>query len=290
MIKLADRLQEPLRTWRPASPEARHGIGAYLGWIRHLPLLSRDDEARLFRELRQGRTASARETARHALVRGNLRLVVKVALAYRGYGVAIDDLVSEGNLGLLKAIDHFDCARGTRFATCAVWWIRQEVRRALDRQVGQVRIPTHLRERIRHYRSLCGQLGRSAEHAETMRECGVGARAADSIRRVGGFREVSLQSPALMPDGDDGRSLAETLPDTSLAPDRLAAEAEHRRLLQHLLSGLEPRARTVIRLRYGLDGETPASLEKVASRVGLSRERVRQIQEETLAQMQARVG
>jgi RNA polymerase primary sigma factor len=287
MIKLADHVQEPLRQRRPSGPAARHGIGAYLAWIRDLPLLSRDDEARLFRELRHGRTAAAREAAKHAVVRANLRLVVKVALAYRGYGVAIDDLVSEGNLGLLKAVDRFDHERGVRFATYAVWWIRQEVRRALDQQVGQVRIPTHLRERIRHYRSLCGQLGRIAEDDETMQTCGVGRRAASDIRRVGGFHEISLQAPAMARNERDGRDLGESLPDTSLSPERLAVDGEHHRLVNRLMAGLAPRARVVIRLRYGLDGTAPASLEKIAARVGLSRERVRQIQQETLAQLQA---
>lgn len=284
MIKLADHVEPPFPRHRPSGAAVKYGLNAYLASIRDLPLLSREEEQRLFREMRHGRPA-IREEAKNAIIRGNLRLSVKVALAYRDYGVPVCDLVSEGNLGLLKAVDRFDPDRGVRFATYAVWWIRQDVRRALDQQCGQVRIPTHLRERIRRYRSLRGTLGRAPEDAETMQECGINLNSAGEVRRTEQFREISLHAPT---HPEDDRELRERIPDSTLSPEHLAIEAEHHRLIHHLLAGLDERARTVIQLRFGLDGAPPVSLEKIAGRIGLSRERVRQIQLDSLSWLQAK--
>jgi RNA polymerase primary sigma factor len=281
MIKLANHVEPPLPRRRPAGAAVKYGMDAYLASIRNLPLLSREEEQRLFREMANGSPAVCAE-AKNAIIRANLRLVVKVALAYRDYGVPVCDLVSEGNLGLLKAVDRFDPDRGVRFSTYAVWWIRQDVRRALDQQCGQVRIPTHLRERIRHYRTLHGVLGRPPEDAETMRECGVNRHSAEEVRRTAQFREISLHAPA---HPQDECELRERIPDSTLCPERLAVEAEHRRLVKHLLAGLDERSRMVIQLRFGLSGSAPVSLEKIADRIGLSRERVRQIQQETLSRL-----
>jgi RNA polymerase primary sigma factor len=287
MIKLADHVYPPLPQRRPAGSAVKYGLDAYLASIRDLPLLSREEEQRLFREMSDGRCPAVRDEAKNAIIRGNLRLVVKVALAYRDYGVSICDLVSEGNLGLLKAVDRFDPDRGVRFATYAVWWIRQEVRRALDQQCGQVRIPTHLRERIRRYRTLRGTLGRAPEDTETMQECGVNRHSAGEVRRTEQFCEISLHAPT---HPEDDRDLHERIPDSTLSPERLTIEAEDHHLVKRLLAGLDDRARTVIQLRFGLDGAPPVSLEKIADRIGLSRERVRQIQLETMSQLQAQVA
>jgi len=269
---------------RPSSPRlaSRHGLDQYLAELRRVPLLTPVEERRQFRELRHGSPA-AQAAARETIIQANLRLVVKVALAYRDFGVPLGDLVSDGNLGLLKALDRFDSRRGVRFATYAIWWIRQEVRRALDRQLGPVRLPTHLRERLRRYRGLQSQMGRVPDESKIMSACRLGRHAAAELQRAGRFHEVSLQETVA--EGSD-RSLAETLPDSSLAPDQLAIEAETRRLVGRLLRDLDERARMVLRLRFGLASE-PVSLERIAGLVGLSRERVRQIQQESLAQLQA---
>ena len=257
-------------------------MDAYLHEIGRLPLLTAAQERELARALRSGDAG-----ARAALVASNLRLVVSIARQFVRRGLTMQDLVGEGNLGLIRAADKFDPEAGYRFSTYATWWIMQSIRLALRSQVRVVRIPNHtldrLALRLRTRTRLLETLGREPSEAELCLALGLGGAAArrmlDSVETAG--RRVASLSTA--PSEEDTASLGDLIADERLAApgEALDAHEEVRRMLS-LIGVLDTRRREVLALRFGMTGGEPLTLDEIGRRLGLTRERVRQLEQQAL--------
>jgi RNA polymerase primary sigma factor len=270
---------EPAPGWyAPASVDA---LDLYLAQIGRTPLLTKHEEQQLAQRIEAGD-----EAAKRRMVEANLRLVVSIAKKYRGHGVGFLDLIQEGTIGLVRAVEKFEWRRNLKFSTYATWWIRQAVQRAVANQSRTIRVPVHVHDRIRKIdrarRTLEAKLGREATDEEVAKEAKLSlneVRDADQLRP----KMVSLQRPT----GEDGDSeLGDMIADqsgedvTDTVDERLRNEA-----LERALEMLTPRTRRIIELRYGLGGGEPMLLEAVGREVGLTRERVRQLEQEALAQL-----
>jgi RNA polymerase primary sigma factor len=253
----------------PAPPDIHDGLAAYMTELGRHPLLDPDEERRLAWAVRAGdRRAALR------LVEANLRLVVAIARRYAGCGVPFADLVQEGNIGLLQAVDGFDPERGCRFSTYAFWCIRHAVRQAAAEQGRLIRVPPATAEAMDRLRRAAGQLapvlGREPSAAELADELGTSAERVDRLAR--------LSRPALPLDGLEPRH-----PGASPADEVVLAAL--RVDLYAMLARLTARQRRVLRLRFGLVDGRRCSLEEIGRRMGLSRERIRQIEKEALARL-----
>ena len=253
---------------------SRANLGVYLAEIARIPLLTREEEHALAERLRAGD-----EAAKQRMIEANLRLVVQIARRYLNRGLPLPDLIEEGNLGLLRAVEKFEPARGTRFSTYATWWIRQAITRALANQARTIRLPVHvellLTRYMREQRRLTQALGRPPTTDELARALGTSEREIDELEEVR-QHPVSLDAPA----GPDSTA---TLGD--LIADRLGTGADtfvdlfrQRADLVAVLDDLAPNERTVLRRRFGLEGDEPETLETIGQRLSLSRERVRQLE------------
>jgi RNA polymerase sigma factor (sigma-70 family) len=232
---------------------------------------------------------SARDEARNDFVRHNLKLVIVFAKGFRGLGVSFPDLIQEGNLGLLRAIELFDPDRGLKFSTYALWWVRQSLVRAVQKQGRSVRLPSHVHERLyrvsRASDRLAGKLGRRPTSGELGREAGLGAERVDQLRALQRM-PVSLDQP---PDSNGVRALHEVLPDPDVtSPLELDDAARDRRAVEDLLAGLDARERAVITHRFGFNGKERVTLQHVARELGVSREWVRQIERQALSKLRRR--
>jgi RNA polymerase primary sigma factor len=253
----------------------------YVRDIDRTPLLSAAEEQRLAWEISQGNWE-----ARDQLVRANLRLVVRIARRYTGAGLDIQDLIAEGNLGLVRAAEAFDAALNTRFSTYAVYWIHQSMRRALSNVARTVRIPAYAIELIRKWRRattrLVQELGRTPTEEEVAASLKVSPKKLGIIHRA--LRIYNGQTEG---EGADSEvSLDDLQPDAGPpCPGAAAALADELHLVLHHLDRLEERPATVLRLRYGLGGEAPLTLKDIGQRLGLTRERVRQIEVQALTNL-----
>ncbi|MDF1501362.1 RNA polymerase sigma factor RpoD/SigA [Roseisolibacter sp. H3M3-2] len=272
-------------TSRPARPRRqRDGEDALDQYFRDMgayPLISPDEEAALARRIRVGD-----QGALDKLVCSNLRFVVSVAKKYQNQGVSLSDLISEGNLGLIRAAHRFDETKGIRFISYAIWYVRQAILEGLAEQSRTVRVPLHqiatLHRIGKRANTLLQELGREATHAEIAE--GMHISAVEVSRLVAAAQPLaSLDAPATVGAGD---GLLNHLPDTQgLAPDapllqRMLAEG-----VSAALGGLRVREARILRLYFGLDGEDPLSLEQIGALLGITRERVRQIKETALARL-----
>jgi RNA polymerase primary sigma factor len=238
-------------------------------WIAHLERLVYDGQA-----------------AREHLGRANTRLVVSIAKRYMGQGLPFPDLIQEGNVGLMRAVDKYDYKRGNRFSTYATWWIRQAITRALAQKTRTIRIPLHMTERIRQmYRtaqSLEQSLGRRPAPEEIAAEMDLPA---DTIRSM---MDASQHAIALeRPVGDDGDSEFGDFIEDQDSPSPVESATQHllQETIEEVLSELTPRQSHILRLRFGLGGGEPHTLEEIANKFGLSRERIRQLEKEALRRL-----
>jgi RNA polymerase primary sigma factor len=267
-----------------APPEGgpEDSVRLYLKKIGKVRLLTREDEVRLARRAERNDMA-----AKNALVEANLRLVVSIAKRYTGRGLTLLDLIQEGNLGLIRAVEKFDWRRGFKFSTYATWWIRQAITRALADQSRTIRIPVHMVERMnrvaRVRRALLQKHGREPTPEEIAVELEMPVARVEEALKVG-QEPVSLETPVGSEEGD--ASLADFIPDASIdRPLEIVANRLREADLQAALESLPWRERRVLELRYGLAGEGPMTLEEIGTQVGVTRERVRQIESKTLLKL-----
>jgi RNA polymerase sigma factor (sigma-70 family) len=281
---LLDEVDEDVRD--ETREQSRANLGVYLGEISRIPLLSREEEQALAARVRAGD-----ERAKERMVEANLRLVVQIARRYLNRGLPLPDLIEEGNLGLLRAVEKFDPDRGTRFSTYATWWIRQAVVRALANQARTIRLPVHvemlLARYMREQRRLTQALGRPPSSAELAAALGLSEEEVEELDEVR-QHPVSLDAPA-------GAERQATLGD--LIADRTAADTDSFASLFHdradlvsVLDDLAANERTVLRRRFGLEGDPPETLETIGQRLKLSRERVRQIEAAGIRKLRALLG
>lgn len=260
--------------------EARSSASAYLSEIALIPLLDADGERRLGELVQSGDTE-----ARRQMIESNLRLVVTVARGFVGRGVPLLDLIEEGNLGLIRAVEKFDPARGLRFSTYAIWWIREAVQRALMLQSRAVRLPVHvlreLAQVLKARRELTAGCGRYPTIDELARAVG---KPAQEVAELFLHTEQIRSLDAPLSEGDD-RLLIEQLATELEAPTEGGYVALAGGRLSDWLARLTPRQRLVVERRYGLEGHAAQTLAEIAQDLGLTRERVRQIQAEALMRL-----
>ena len=275
---------EKNRTKAQESGRSDNPIRAYFGEISRVPLLTREDEVTLSKRIEAGD-----KRAKEELAEANLRLVVSIAKKYRGCGLPFLDLIQEGNLGLMKAIEKFDYKRGYKFSTYATWWIRQAILRAITNRSRTIRVPTHINELIRKIYQV--ERNHLKEHGESPSPENLAEELETSVESIIRAKKTAQSMTSLdTPIGydDDGSVLGDFIEDSSVdSPER--ETFEHllvQELERALAERLTDREKRIIELRYGLDDYQPRTLDQVGVEFGISRERVRQIQKEALAKLQ----
>lgn len=277
---LIDAVDEDVRD--ETRETSRANLAVYLDEIGRIPLLTRDEELTLARRVRAGD-----EAAKQRLIEANLRLVVQIARRYLNRGLPLPDLIEEGNLGLMRAVEKFDPDRGLRFSTYGTWWIRQAIVRALANQARTIRLPVHVEMLLGRYareqRRLTQELGRPPTTEEI-------ASALDTtVEQIEELEEVRQQPVSLeTPVGEDAGRLGDVIADPSNEPDeRLRALFRSRADLASVLDDLAPNERSVLRRRFGVDGAGDETLESIGRTMGVTRERVRQLQASGLRKLRS---
>ncbi len=256
----------------------KESLQIYLQQISQIPLITPKEEIELAAEIKNGS-----EEAREKMITANLRLVVKIAQDYSNLGLSLLDLINEGNIGLMKAVERFDPTKGGKLSTYGSWWIKQSIKRALANQSKTIRLPIHMVDRVTQIRRatamLAEQLGRDPTDDELASEMNL------PVNRITLLKSVS-QKPASLdsPLGDEnGSTLGEVVPDNKAAsPLENLQSKSIIGDISKVLDQLEPREADIIRLRFAMEGLDPLTLEEVGAKIGLTRERVRQLQEHAL--------
>jgi len=266
-----------------AGVTSKTGLGWYLERIKSAPLLTADEEKQLARRLREHSDPIAREQ----MIASNLRLVVKIAKEYSNPGMTLGDLVAEGNLGLMRAVEEFDPDAGVRFSTYAAWWIKQSVRRAMINAGQPIHIPAYLLKLINKWRRASRELEANLARPATIEEMAAKLKISKKKAQIIQQGLVAVNAPSQM-GGDEAKSISEIVPDVrNCSPEQVLMDAANTPFVAALLDGIEPRERKIIELRYGLDGyEGPMrTFKEIGKEVGLTRERVRQLEKKALAQL-----
>lgn len=265
------------REMAAVAPALGDGTRLYLNVIRKTPLLTAEQERQLAKRKDEG-DAQAIEH----LTLANLRLVVSIAKRYTGHGLDLMDLVQEGNMGLMRAIEKFDWKRGFKLSTYATWWIRQSISRAIADQGRTIRIPVHKVEVLNRMRRTTRQLTAELERDPTLEEIAV--RMGVEVSEIEHLREINQDTVSLEQRvGDGDTELGDLLADDGAAgPDMIVVDGALEEEVNKVLEGLNDRARVVLQLRFGIGGEEPRTLEEIAVKFGITRERVRQIEQRTI--------
>jgi RNA polymerase primary sigma factor len=264
-----------------APKENETGFQLYLRQIAQIPLLTPEQEIQLARQIKRGDQKALTE-----MVSANLRLVVKIARDYANFGLPLLDLISEGNIGLMKAVERFDPKKGGKLSTYAAWWIKQSIKRALANQTRTIRLPIHLVEKIGKMRRVSSQmmeeLGREPTDDELADEIGLSSSKVAALKSAA-LRPASLDEPIQEGEGfqfgdivgdEESDNPFETLRDKDMLEE-----------VGELLDVLDHRERMIINSRFGLDGQEPRTLEEIGETLGVTRERIRQLQNVALLKL-----
>jgi len=270
----------PSRRRNPATTAVQNPLETYLRDINETSLLTADDEKRLAVAIGKGDAL-----ARDHMVRANLRLVVNIARGYANRGLPLPDLIEEGNLGLLRAVEGFDPTMGTRFSTYASYWIKQSIKRALINSGKTIRIPAYMVELLSKWRRATARLndalGRTPTPEEVARMLGLARKKLPIIKKA-----IHVHQAAPQTEQAEGWSLGELIRDENAkCPAEVLLDHDTLRHVLRRIDELDTRAATIIRLRFGLGGGEPMTLKEIGVVLGLTRERVRQIESETLASL-----
>lgn len=258
-------------------------LAAYMRDIRSLPLISVKEEKVLARRIQKGNAA-----AREKMIQSNLRLVVKIAQDYSNYGLPLVDLISEGNIGLMKSVERFDPERGVKFSTYAAWWIKQAIKRALANQSKTIRLPVHLVDKLFRMRRISAQLteelGREPEDKELAEELGL------PVKKIAQLRRVSMRPASLnhLVGDEDSTELGDLIADDQAddPADILTSDTLNKSIV-HLLPILDERERKILEMRFPMDGSKPMTLEDIGKTMKVTRERIRQLQNQALKKIKA---
>lgn len=261
--------------------EVGAGLKNYMSEIGQVPLLTPAEEIALAGRIQQGDAE-----ARTHMIRANLRLVVKIALNYTNFGLPLPDLIEEGNIGLMKAVERFDPAKGAKLSTYASWWIKQAIKTALHDQAKIIRLPRHSAIKLSKMQSISLQmseaLGREPTEDELSEELGLDSRSFSALK-CAAARPSSLDAPIADEAGDE---IAELVPDDhEQSPFESLRDKDLREKVSSAFSILNERERKIIFARFGLDGDDPTTLEDLGETLGITRERTRQLQNAALAKL-----
>jgi RNA polymerase primary sigma factor len=261
--------------------EGENGIKIYLREIGQISLLTPKDEIRLAARIKKGD-----KEARAEMIKANLRLVVKIAHDYSNFGLPLLDLISEGNIGLMKAVERFDPKKGGKLSTYAAWWIKQSIKRALANQAKTIRLPVHLVDKIskmkRAGHKLSERLGREPTDQELADVLDIPRAKVAQLRTIS-VRPASLDAPI---GDEDATEFGELVGDeNALTPFELLRDKTLRQEVRDILDELDPREAEILTMRFGLDGNKPKTLEDVGRKFKVTRERVRQIQNIALTKL-----
>lgn len=269
----------------PANSRGGDTFQLYLREIGHVKLLTREEEIALAERIKLGD-----EQAREQMIKANLRLVVKIARNYEGLGLPLLDLISEGNIGLMKGVERFEPMKGAKLSTYAAWWIKQCIKRALANQSKTIRLPLHVEQKMAHVRKAEFRLRETLDRIATDEEV------ADDLdlnpRRIRQYREASramvcLDSPV---SGDDPTPISEIVADeNAAAPSDELVKDNDNHLIQEVLASLNAREKKILIMRFGLDDGRSKTLEEISEHFDVTRERIRQLQEQALEKMRVRI-
>jgi RNA polymerase primary sigma factor len=265
--------------------ESGDALQLYLREIGKTPLLTREEENKLASQVQRGS-----KRAREQMIKANLRLVVKISHDYANYGMPLLDLINEGNIGLMKAVERFNPRKGAKLSTYAALWIKQSIRRALSNQSKTIRLPVHIVDKVhkmnRVIQRLTEKLGREPSDAELAKSLDISTAKVAALRKLG-VSPISLDAP--IGDEDDSRFGDIVQDEGALTPYELLRVKTMRQEIREHVKYLDPREAEILTLRFGLDGQSSRTLEQVGKRFKVTRERVRQIQEIALRKLRRRV-
>jgi len=275
--KSAESFSQPIA----AEYEPRTAYSLYLREIGETKLLTAAEEVELAARIKKGDAA-----ARERMIKSNLRLVVKIARDYEDYGLPLLDLINEGNIGLMKAVERFDPSKGAKFSTYSSWWIKQSVKRALANQSKTIRLPVHMVDKIAKMRRvlvrLTEDLGREPSDEEVSAEMGIKPRRI-RLMRLASMRPTSLDAPI---GEDEGNTIGDIVEDEKVETAYETLEKKTlTSMIVELVRHLDPREASILRYRFGLDGGKERTLDQVGKKFGVTRERIRQLQNTALLKL-----